>query len=143
MQSKNRNYLTCFMSHNLALMAHCPCWSALDFWKMEFEKWIWTISNFSLFWTGDTGSKIKFQIDQKWSKRKSIFQNPFFKNLVQINWGTVVNMKVHTDPKNSYMHPFVWQSISVGIFFLIWQNFFLTWYIQFWQCFKMAKNYEI
>ena len=36
---------------------------------------------------------------------------------MQVNRGTVVNMKVHTDPKNSYMHPFVWQSITVRKFF--------------------------
>ena len=63
------------------------------------------------FLAGYTSSKIKFKIHQKWSK--FIFWIPFFKNQVQINKGTVVNMKVHTDPKNSYMHPFVWQSITV------------------------------
>ena len=99
--------MTCFMSHNLAFMAHL-----VDL-HLIFEKWnsknLWSSSN--LIFAGYTSSKIKFKIHQKWSK--FIFWIPFFKNQVQINRGTVVNMKVHTDPKNSYMHPFVWQSITV------------------------------
>ena len=45
------------------------------------------------------------------------FSKKKFKNQLQIISRSVVNMKVHTDPKNSYMHPFVWQSITVEKFF--------------------------
>ena len=52
------------------------------------------------------------------------FPNSIFQKSRQINRGTVVNMKVHTDPKNSYMHPFVWQSITVRKFFYSGKTFF-------------------
>ena len=61
-------------------------WSALDFWKVEFEKSRWTNLMFCLFRTWFLlPAKFKFKIAQKWSSSKSIFWNPFFKNQVQIN----------------------------------------------------------
>ena len=70
---------------------YSPCWSAHDFWKMDFKKWTSTKSIFGLFRTwilqATQAVKIKFEKDQKCISSKSIFRNPFFKKQVQINRG--------------------------------------------------------
>ena len=67
------------------ILTTVPLLICLDFWKMDFEKWISTNSIFGLFW-------IWFYCLcslQKSSSSKSIFRIPFFKNQVQINRGSV------------------------------------------------------
>ena len=66
-----------------------PYLSALDFWKIEFEKSSWTNLIFCLFQTWFLllvwPAKIKFKIDKNSSSSNLIFQSWFFKNQVQVD----------------------------------------------------------
>ena len=76
-----------------------PYWSALDFWKIEFEKSSWMNLIFGLFQTwilqATQAVKIKFEIDQKSSSANLTFQTRFFKDQAQINMGFDHWSKIH------------------------------------------------
>ena len=72
------------------LLSLCP--SALDFWKIEFEKSSLINWNFCLLQTWILqflGVKIRFKLDKKSSSSNSIFKTRIFKNQVQTDRGNV------------------------------------------------------